>query len=67
MRTSLVSKSFSVVSLCLAISAYSFSQAQTGESGYKKVSALGNYANSLCKEVVENGKTTDKPTENDLA
>jgi hypothetical protein len=51
--------------IILSLSAYALS-AQTGENAYQQVSSFENYIHSKCKEVVENGKTTENLTESDL-
>ncbi len=58
---------FCTVCACLVLFQYAFSQAPSNDFTYQQTSSLSIYVNSLCKEVIESGKTTDKLTENDLA
>jgi hypothetical protein len=54
-----------LIILCLS---FIFTQSYAQNTpGYKQVSAFENSINALCKDVLENGKTTDRLTEKDFA
>lgn len=57
-----------VLLLCFTIHAtFSFSQNESPEAAYSVVTPFENYIHAKCKEVFENGNTTDRFTENEFA
>ncbi|HYF69701.1 MAG TPA: hypothetical protein VD884_16265 [Ohtaekwangia sp.] len=57
-----------VLLLCFTIHAtFSFSQNESPEAAYSVVTPFESYIHAKCKEVFENGNTTDRFTENELA